>query len=296
MTPREAARLCADAADRLQESHDRGILHRDLRPSDLRLDARGRVTVDGFGREVPEDDVRPRHRSPEQLFSSPEEVDARADVYSLGSVLYELLTGRAPFDDPDPCRALKRLEIEDPAPPGVSKALDDALLRALAKEPTARFATAREFAVALRAATPRPRAWLLPAAAAALVVLVLASRPTPPAHPPRPTAPADPRVPWLADRPSDPPDLFPAARDLALLAAVETDPARLSGEILARVGPMMPANPASPGPYALMGVAHLLHANRALAREYFARARARLDPGADLDRDPLGRLLAGKDE
>ena len=302
MEPREAVRICADAADALQAAHDRGLVHGDLKPAKLLLDSTRRLKIAGLGLAPPPGDderpgpVSPGHRSPEQLFSSPDEVDARTDVYSLGSVLYELLTGRAPFDDPDPFLALKRLEIEDPAQPGISKAIDDAVLRALAKDPSARFATARDFALALRAALPAPRRHApvatVTVAAAALVLRSLATRPAPPPAPPRPVTATDARLPWLADAPGDPAVLFPAVRDLALRAPLETDPSRLSGDILGQVGPMLATRPASPGPYALMGVAHLIHGNRRLARDYFAEARARLAPDAVLGRDPVGALLA----
>jgi hypothetical protein len=158
--------------------------------------------------------------------------------------------------------------------------VDDVLRRALAKNPADRFATARDFALALR---PRRPLWRLLPTAAALAVLAWPAS--------RPTAPADPRVPWLADRPADPPELFAAARELALRVGADPDLVRLAGDIFDRIGPALAARPASPGPYALMGAAHLLHGNREFARELFARARERLAPGAPLDRDPLGRLL-----
>jgi serine/threonine protein kinase len=271
-----ALRLVADAALELQAAHDRGLVHRDLRPSDLQVGPDGKVAIGGFGRTPPEDAFRPGHRSPEQVFSSPEEVDARSDVYSLASILYEMLAGRPPFAD------LAALELDAPPPTGASRRVDDVLRRALAKNPADRFATARDFALALR---PRRPLWLLlPTAAAALAVLAWPAAP-------RPTAPADPRVPWLSDRPADPPELIAAVRELALRVGAEPDRARLAGDIFGRMGPALDARPASPGPYALMGAAHLLHGNRELAREYFARARERLAPGAPLDRDPLGRLL-----
>ncbi len=308
LDPARALRIAAAAADALDEAHARGVLHRNLSPNALLLAPGDRPSLAGFA-PAPDEDapgpVAPGHRSPEQLFASPEEVDARTDVYSLASVLYEMLTGRAPFDDPDPFLALRRLELEDPAPPGISKDVDAAVLRALAKDPSARYPAARDFAAALRAAAPRPRLGPLPialaAASAALLLGILAARPAPPPAPPlRAPLDPDPRLPWLWDAPDDPEDLFPAVRELAarvaLGDALATDPARACGEILERLGPTLHARPSSPGPYALLGAAHLVHGNRALARELLAQARARLLPGADPGGDPIGALLAADSE
>jgi serine/threonine protein kinase len=161
-TPAKAALLVADVADALAAAHDQGIVHRDVKPANILLEADGRVKVTDFGIASVADagltrtgEVlgSPSYMSPEQISGRP--VDRRSDVFSLGAVLYELLAGRRAFPGqglstltyqivhgtPDALREL-RPEIPD----GYQQLVD----RSLAKRPEDRLPDARSFAAELR--------------------------------------------------------------------------------------------------------------------------------------------------
>lgn len=162
----EAVRIAGDVAAALEFAHSKGIVHRDIKPENI-LFADGKPVVADFGiaRAVtaattdPLTDPQARigtaaYMSPEQI--SRKSVDGRSDIYSLGCVVYEMLTGAAPFDGQDDRAILARVLV-DPVPPirtvrpTVPIGLERAVVKALAKVPADRFATAREFAEALRA-------------------------------------------------------------------------------------------------------------------------------------------------
>ena len=149
-------------------AHRRGIVHRDIKPHNVIVDDEGRAKVTDFGiaRAGASDMTETgsimgtaQYLSPEQAQGHP--VDARADLYSIGVVLYELLTGRVPFDAESAVTiALKQVSEEPVRPselnPAVSDQLEDIVMRALQKDPAYRFADAEEFITALEHARGVP--------------------------------------------------------------------------------------------------------------------------------------------
>ena len=149
-------------------AHKRGIVHRDIKPHNVILDEEGRAKVTDFGiaRAGASDMTETgsimgtaQYLSPEQAQGQP--VSPRSDLYSIGVMLYELLTGQVPFDAESPVTIALKHVSEDPVPPSqlnpaVPPALDAVVLRALEKEPANRFADADEFAAALLDARERP--------------------------------------------------------------------------------------------------------------------------------------------
>ncbi|HEY3231346.1 MAG TPA: protein kinase [Roseiflexaceae bacterium] len=152
-------------AEALEYAHSRGVIHRDIKPSNILLDIDGRPVLADFGiaRLVQgEGDANltaagmvmgtPAYMAPEQLTG--QLPDARADIYSLGVVLYQLLTGRAPFIGDTTAVISGHLTRQPPPPrestPDLPPALDAVVLQALAKQPEHRFKSAGVFAQALR--------------------------------------------------------------------------------------------------------------------------------------------------
>jgi WD40 repeat protein/serine/threonine protein kinase len=162
---RRIAELGAQAAEALEHAHSLGIVHRDVKPSNLMIDGHGKLWVADFGlaRTVTDAGLTMtgdvlgtlRYMSPEQALARHGLVDHRTDVYSLGATLYELVTGRPAVEGQDRQLLLKRIAEEEPRRP---RALDRAIpvdletivLKALAKEPAERYATAKELADDLR--------------------------------------------------------------------------------------------------------------------------------------------------
>jgi serine/threonine-protein kinase len=164
LPPREAARLLAGVADALHTAHAAGLVHRDVKPGNILLDAQtGRARLGDFGvaREVIGATAltgegalvgTPAYMSPEQARGEP--ATAGSDVYGLGTTLYEALTGQAPFGGAAHM-VLRRVLEEEPIPPrrlqdAVPPDLETICLRAMAKEPGRRYPSAREFGDDLR--------------------------------------------------------------------------------------------------------------------------------------------------
>ena len=156
--PQRAAEIASDAALGLDYAHERGLVHRDIKPANIMLSEEGQVKVTDFGiaRAAGADTVTQTaavfgtaaYISPEQ--AQGEDVDRRTDVYSLGVVLYEMLTGRQPFTADSAVALAYKHVSEPPVPPTqindeISPALESVVLRAMAKNPDNRYQTAREF-------------------------------------------------------------------------------------------------------------------------------------------------------
>jgi Tol biopolymer transport system component len=202
LAPDEAVRVALEVARALQYAHDHGVVHRDVKPENILLTADGTTMVADFGIARPTSTTTtthltstgivvgtPAYMSPEQATGAAE-LDARTDVYSLGCVLYEMLTGGPPFSGPTAQVVVAKHLTEQPSLSGTSRhpipaALRPPLARALAKSPDDRQRTALEFAESLRPtreeprASPRARAVGIGAGAAALAIaLFLALRTT----------------------------------------------------------------------------------------------------------------------
>lgn len=163
-----AGRIISQLAAALQYAHDRNVIHRDVKPSNVLLGPRGVVKLSDFGlAKVIAQETGPalsltisganmgtaRYMAPEQALN-PSAVDARADIYSLGVILFELLCGSTPFDSPTPTSLMYK-HVHDPVPairqiaPSTPEVIERIVFKVLAKDPDDRFESALALAAAL---------------------------------------------------------------------------------------------------------------------------------------------------
>ena len=163
----EIDRIFTQLADALGYAHARGIVHRDLKPANALVDAEGNLFLTDFGIAKLLESASPRltqtdaimgtpaYISPEQAQAGP--VDQRSDIYSLGIILYEMVTGRVPYVADTPLAVILK-HVSDPLPlpsvvkSDISPAIEQVILKALAKNPNDRFATTAEFVAAWKRA------------------------------------------------------------------------------------------------------------------------------------------------
>ncbi|HVL97868.1 MAG TPA: Stk1 family PASTA domain-containing Ser/Thr kinase [Egibacteraceae bacterium] len=159
LTPERAAEIARDAARALHYAHERGLVHRDVKPGNIMVSEEGQVKVTDFGiaRAMSAETVTQTaavlgtaaYIAPEQ--AQGERVDRRTDVYALGCVLYEMLTGRQPFSGDSAVTLAYKHVSEPPVPPSelraeISPELEAVVLKAMAKRPDDRYQTADEMA------------------------------------------------------------------------------------------------------------------------------------------------------
>jgi len=167
LAPSEAVEIAAQVAEALAAAHERGVIHRDVKPGNVMVLSDGRVKIMDFGIARLRDPAvktatgmmlgSPRYMAPELVSGEP--FDHRADVFSLGVVLYEMLTGIAPFRGDDLSQLMFSVVNAAVIPPShvnrtLPSVLDYILARALKKIPDERYASAAEFAQDLRDAIP----------------------------------------------------------------------------------------------------------------------------------------------
>lgn len=204
LTPREICELVRDAADALGHAHAEGIVHRDVKPANILVDAEGRARLTDFGLARDMDLVggsslsqdgqilgTPHFLSPEQAAGKPELTSPASDVFALGGVLYLALTGELPFDGQSLIELIRKVVDADPVrpreiSPQINRDLETVILKCLAKEPARRYpeggAVARELdrflageAIEARPLGGRERLWRFVRRNKALSAVICAS-------------------------------------------------------------------------------------------------------------------------
>lgn len=184
----EAARLVAEIARILHFAHEQGFIHRDVKPANILMDSKGTPFLADFGIAVREaelqlPDTSPggtlAYMSPEQARGALSQTDSRTDIFSLGVVLYRMLTGQLPFQGRDAAEMRQAILSNEPKPPRALDAeipgrLERICLKALAKKPEQRYSTAKDFAIDLQAIVDaHQHRWFRRAVVAVAVVLII---------------------------------------------------------------------------------------------------------------------------
>ncbi len=164
IAPRLAAEICRQIAESLQHAHEHGIIHRDLKPGNVLVDQSGNTYLTDFGLAKQKDATESlapvgevigtiAYMSPEQANGHSDQIDARSDLYSLGILFFELLTGRTPFEG-SPKQILQQVLNAEPVSPcrlvqSLPKDLERICLKAIARDPRDRYASGAEFSADL---------------------------------------------------------------------------------------------------------------------------------------------------
>jgi len=161
LPPERAIRIAIGICSALDYIHSHGVVHRDLKPENIMVDGQDNVKLIDFGIAGKEGSRRLTFAKFSQIMGTPEYIspeqvkgkrgDGRSDVYALGVMLYEMLTGKAPFQGPNPFAIMNDRLLNNPIPPreidpSISPQLQEVIYRALERDPKNRYATAREMA------------------------------------------------------------------------------------------------------------------------------------------------------
>jgi serine/threonine protein kinase len=206
LSPKRATRIVEQVASALDYAHERGFVHRDIKPANIIVGKNDHATLTDFGIAKAASETQhltrtgmligtPEYMSPEQAEGGA--VDHRTDLYALGVVLYQMLTGRAPFHSTTPHATLHSVIYEPPPPvrqlrPSLSPAIESVVMRSISKQPASRYQSGSKMVAALKAAlsgqptvavaappsmperdSGRQKSLAVPIAAAAAVVLVV---------------------------------------------------------------------------------------------------------------------------
>ena len=166
LSPERATRIVEQVASALDYAHEQGFVHRDIKPANIIVDKNDHVTLTDFGIAKAASETQhltrtgmligtPEYMSPEQAEGGT--VDHRTDLYALGVVLYQMLTGRAPFHSTTPHATLHAVIYEPPPPvrqlrPSLSPAIESVVMRSISKQPASRYQSGSDMVAALRAA------------------------------------------------------------------------------------------------------------------------------------------------
>jgi serine/threonine-protein kinase len=161
LPPERAIKITLGILGALEYIHQHGVIHRDLKPENIMVDEHDEIKLIDFGIASKEGAKRLTYTGYTQILGTPEYIspeqvkgkrgDARSDLYSVGVMLYEMLTGKTPFSGPSPLAVMNDRLINHPVPPrtaasGISPELQEVLYRALERDPRNRYPTARAFA------------------------------------------------------------------------------------------------------------------------------------------------------